>query len=86
MSDTKLCPYCAEAIKAAAIVCKHCGRELPGFEELAPRVQVVSKPPDIKIEDIDYKDRNYNLFGYRYSSGAKQYKDFFPDLKCPHRN
>ncbi|KAA3643861.1 MAG: hypothetical protein DWQ07_17245 [Chloroflexi bacterium] len=78
MSDTKLCPYCAEAIKAAAIVCKHCGRELPGFEELAPRVQVVSKPPDIKIEDIDYKDRNYNLFGYRYSSGAKQYKDFFP--------
>lgn len=26
---TKKCLYCAEIIKADAIVCKHCGRELP---------------------------------------------------------
>ena len=25
---TKLCPFCAEEIKEATIVCKHCGREL----------------------------------------------------------
>ncbi len=26
---TQKCPYCAEIIKEDAIVCKHCGRELP---------------------------------------------------------
>ena len=27
-TDTKLCPYCAEAIKAAATKCRYCGSDL----------------------------------------------------------
>lgn len=34
-NDTKVCPFCAETIKAAAIVCKHCGRDLPAGAEAA---------------------------------------------------
>ena len=28
MSDTKICPFCAEEIKYEASVCKHCHKEL----------------------------------------------------------
>ena len=30
--DNKKCPFCAEVVKKEAVVCKHCGRDLPKEE------------------------------------------------------
>lgn len=43
VEKTKQCPHCAERIKAEAVVCKHCGRDIPKDE-----VQQASSPYEFK--------------------------------------
>ena len=37
--DERACPFCAETIKSAAIVCKHCKRDLPQSKEAVKEVK-----------------------------------------------
>lgn len=46
-ADEKTCPYCAETIKAAAVVCKHCGRDLPAP---APASMPADQATSLKVE------------------------------------
>jgi hypothetical protein len=49
LQASKKCPYCAETIKQEAIVCKHCGRDLPP-SQAAPPDRIWEQSAPIKLE------------------------------------
>ena len=55
---TRRCPYCAELVNHQAIVCKHCGRDIPlinekKFEYQSPPYNNLSKNETWKLSKIE---------------------------------
>lgn len=71
-SDEKTCPYCAERIKAAAVVCRFCNRDLQSAPPPAPRKTLGSFHATAEqLEDLGiYYDGNV------YHVGDVQYREF----------
>lgn len=71
--DEKACPFCAETIKAAAIVCKHCGRDLPGTGTAQqPREDpFASVPSDLRAKalllGITWQDERWVVSGCHFT-------------------
>jgi len=51
ISEDRLCPYCAEMVKRAAVRCKHCGAEIPVLPEPSNGEASASQTPSALASD-----------------------------------
>jgi hypothetical protein len=73
LSDTRVCPFCAEQIRAAAIVCRYCNRDVAPAERDEKESSDQSAPRALTDDElmekygISFDGGQYRFEEYRYS-------------------